>query len=230
MADRFVVVCWNIHKNAEAAAALAQLAPEADLALLQESTLAGPPGHATLVVAFRRARDERPAGVMTMSQATPTSSTALLSDTREPLVHTPKSALVTRIPLARGGALLVANVHGVNFRRAQALAGQLQELDPLLRAHAGPVIVAGDFNTWSRARRDVLSEFSERHALTSVFVGADAPRLDAILYRGLRPESSRVIPSRHSDHDALRVGFVVGVAAPSSSVRPPRRMADQPAW
>ncbi len=207
--DGFEVVCWNIHKNADAAAALDGLAPDADLVLLQESTPEAPAGHATMVVAFRRSRDDRPAGVMTVSRAVPKSSTALLSDTHEPVFRTPKSALVSMIPLAGGGALLVANVHGVNFRNADALAGQLQELDPLLREHAGPLLVAGDFNTWSRARRDVLSRFALRHGLTSVFRGADAPRLDAILYRGLRPENSVVIPSRDSDHDALRVRFVV---------------------
>lgn len=214
--DRFDVLCWNLHKNTDATAALHTLAPDADLALLQESvaTPDARPGHATLVVAFRRARDDRPAGVMTVSQATPSSSTALLSDTHEPLTRTPKSSLVTMIPLASGGGLLVANVHGVNFRPAEALRGQLQELDPLLRAHAGPTIVAGDFNTWSRDRRDVLSQFAERHALTSVFVGANAPALDAILHRGLRVESSRVIPSALSDHDALWARFVVSPAAP----------------
>jgi len=209
--DQFEVVCWNIHKNADAAAAVDGLAPGAELALLQESatTTGVPAGHAIMVVAFRRARDERPAGVMTISRAVPNSSTALLSDTREPFVRTPKSSLVTMIPLARGGVLLVANVHGVNFRNADALAGQLRELDPLLSVHRGPVIVAGDFNTWSRARRDVVSAFTERHALASVFVGEDAPRLDAIFYRGLRPENSVVISNRHSDHDALRVRFVL---------------------
>lgn len=214
--DRFEVVCWNIHKNSDALAALDELAPDADLVLLQESvtTIGAPAGHATLVVAFRRSRDERPAGVMTISQTTPSASTAVLSDSREPLAGTPKSALVSMVPLARGGELLVANVHGVNFRDAKALRGQLEELDPLLRAHAGPAIVAGDFNTWSRARRRVLAEFAERHALTSVFIGADAPRLDAILYRGLRPETSLVIPSRDSDHDALHVRFAVGATAP----------------
>ncbi len=217
--DRFEVLCWNIHKNADAAQALDRIGSDPDLVLLQESvaTAEAPPGHATLVVAFRRARDDRPAGVMTVSQATPSSSTALLSDTLEPLVRTPKSALVSMVPLARGGELLVANVHGVNFRRADALRGQLDELDPLLRAHTQPAIVAGDFNTWSPARRAALSAFAQRHGLRSVFEGDGAPRLDAILYRGLDPEGARVIPSKDSDHNALRVWFVV-----SPSGRAPR--------
>ncbi len=212
---RFEVVCWNVHKNADPAAALLGLAPDADLVLLQESAsvTGGPPGYAMMVVAFRRARDGRPAGVKTVTGVAPTSTTALLSDTREPLVRTPKSALVSTVPLAPGGSLLVANVHGVNFRNARALAGQLEELDPLLREHTGPIIVAGDFNTWSRARHDALVDFAQQHGLESVFVGADAPRLDAVLFRGLHPEDSSVIPSKASDHDVLRVRFSVREAS-----------------
>ncbi len=135
---------------------------------------------------------------------------ALLSPTPEPLTQTPKSALLTWVALADAPdrELLLVNLHGVNFRRAPILAEQLRALDPAIAEHRGPLVVAGDFNSWSRNRQTVVREFAERHALVSVFAVVEVeaePRLDDVYVRGLLVRDARVLASETSDHDGIWV-------------------------
>lgn len=121
------------------------------------------------------------------------------------LYGTPKSALLSTHPLAGGQRLLAVNVHGINLRRADLLARQLRSVEAAVAEHVGPVVVAGDFNTWSRRRFAVVEAFALRLGLMRVFAGPDAPKLDAVFVRGLEVEHARVVETRHSDHDALVV-------------------------
>jgi endonuclease/exonuclease/phosphatase (EEP) superfamily protein YafD len=209
----FALVCWNVHKerSRRLAAELERLGSQADLVLLQEAVR--PPRFAsqswTMVEAFRFVNGGAPAGVATGTVAAPTQQWPLYSPVREPLANSPKSALATAVPLHGGHSLLVVNVHGVNFRCADALRDQLATLDPIVAAHDGPVIVAGDFNTWSRRRAAVVQAFAERHRLQRVFTGRGAPRLDAVFQRGLGVEHAEVLRTRSSDHAVLTVRFAV---------------------
>lgn len=211
----FTLLSWNTHKQRHRRfeAELRRFAAGVELVLLQEATEADPVwsllpnAHAwTLVVAFEYGRASLANGVATGSTVTPTREQALLSPTREPLTCTPKSALVSWVELADdGGSLLLVNLHGINFRRAAALDAQLRVLDELLAAHSGPAVVAGDFNTWSRARREVVAAFASRHELVSPFAGGPDLRFDNVYVRGLTIVAAEVLTSRSSDHDALRV-------------------------
>lgn len=210
---KFELLCWNVHKerNRNLAAELARIGTDSHLVLLQEAirTDALPLRAWTMVEAFRFTNGGTPAGVATGSSAATIDTHSLYSSGREPLARTPKSALATTMRLHGGLVLLVINVHGVNFRNARALEDQLADLEPIVAAHAGPVIVAGDFNTWTRRRVTVLEAFAARHGLARVFTERGAPRLDAVFQRGLTVEDATVVRSRFSDHDALRVRFVV---------------------
>jgi endonuclease/exonuclease/phosphatase (EEP) superfamily protein YafD len=215
----FALLSWNTHKQRDPRfeAELARFATDVELLLLQEATEAEPvwsllpSAHAwTLVVAFEYGRDELATGVATGSAATPMREQALLSPHREPLTCTSKSALVTWVELeGDGGSLVLVNLHGINFRRAAALDAQLRTLDELLEAHSGPAVVAGDFNTWSRARREVVEAFALRHRLRSPFANVADLRFDNVYVRGLTIIAAEVLPSRSSDHDALRVELAI---------------------
>lgn len=212
---QFTLLSWNTHKQRDPRfeAELAYFTADVELVLLQEAIEVEPVWSLlpemrgwTLVVAFEYGRGEIATGVATGSAATTVREQALLSPHREPLVRTPKSALVSWIEIEGADQpLVLVNLHGINFRRAARLAAQLQMLDPLLDGHPGPAIVAGDFNTWSRARREVVEAFAQRHRLSSPFDEWAKLRFDNVYVRGLTVVSAKVLPSRSSDHDALRV-------------------------
>jgi endonuclease/exonuclease/phosphatase (EEP) superfamily protein YafD len=211
----FELLSWNVHKQRSRRfeAELLRFGADVELLLLQEAIEAEPvwsllpAEHGwTLVVAFEYGRADVATGVATGSVAVPLREQALLSPVREPVLRTPKSALLSWVEIEGAGeSLLVINLHGINFRRAPALEAQLRAFDEPLDAHAGPVIVAGDFNTWSARRREVVETFAARHRLASPFRGEPEPRLDNVYVRGLDVREAEVLKSRSSDHDALRV-------------------------
>lgn len=213
--SEFVLLCWNTHRLGDPAFAdeLERFAADVDLFVLQEAIESEPvwslvPGEQawTLVIAFEFGRADIATGVATGSAATPSRELALLSPGHEPLVATRKSSLLTWIALAeRDTELLLVNLHGINFRPAAALEAQLDALDESIAAHAGPVVVAGDFNAWTGRRRAVVEAFAAKHELLSAFNGAAQPRLDGVYVRGLVVGDAEILPSRSSDHDALRV-------------------------
>jgi endonuclease/exonuclease/phosphatase (EEP) superfamily protein YafD len=134
--------------------------------------------------------------------------------TAEPWLRIPKAALVTRYRLANGELLSVVNVHGVNFALGTAeYRAQLDALRARLARHAGPVIVAGDFNTWSEDRKDVVAAVARELGLTAVAYTDDkrsrflGEAVDHVYYRGLRAEPAQVVTVSSSDHHAVRVTF-----------------------
>lgn len=134
---------------------------------------------------------------------------------REPYLRLPKTVLISYFPLQGSQEpLLVINVHGVNFTLgARALGEQLDALERVLANHDGPVILAGDLNTWSVWRMRLVEELATRQGLKSVaFEQSPAIHLgqqvDHVYYRGLVPLKSRVIPVKSSDHYPLVVTFM----------------------
>lgn len=223
LGPRFTLLSWNTHKQRERGfeAELRRLAAGVELIALQE--VVDPPGpwlaldggrDWSLVVAFELGRDRVATGVATASTVEPVAEQGLHTPGTEPLTRTPKSMLVSEFALAGGGQRLVlVNLHGINFRPARALAAQLGELDARLDDHHGPLLVVGDFNTWSRARREVVAAFVARHRLASAFAPGQGPRLDAVYLRGLELIEAEIVDARSSDHDALRVSLEVQVPA-----------------
>jgi len=217
---QFTLLSWNLHKQRHPRfeAELLRFGVGVELLVLQEAVEWEPvwsllPGeHAwTLVIAFEYGCDRTAAGVATGSVAAPLRQQPLLSPIREPLLRTPKSSLATWFEVeGERGPMLLVNLHGINFRPAGALDAQLRELDPLLAAHEGPLVVAGDFNTWSGRRREILAAFVARHRLRSAYEDRPRPRLhDDVYVRDLLVLDAEVLASRSSDHDGLRVELEV---------------------
>lgn len=104
-------------------------------------------------------------------------------------------------------------MHGVNFTLGgKALGEQLKALEPIVMDHHGPMILAGDMNTWSSRRMALVEDFAKRQELKSVrFEQSPAihfgQQVDHIYYRGLIPLQSRVIQVKSSDHHPLVVIF-----------------------
>lgn len=170
------VVSWNIHKNADPGWQddLARFASGSDLVLLQEASLTdelrGVLGKSARHWVHADAWEYEGVanGVLTGAAVAPYD--ACLQRAVEPLITLPKSALVAWYRVAgRTETLAVANLHAINFTLALgAYREQLDALGTVLDSHRGPMIVAGDFNTWSVYRVEAVHAFATRLALSEV--------------------------------------------------------------
>lgn len=212
------VVSWNIHRNGDVGweADLARFASASDVVILQEATLT-----AALRGQFAKAGrvwthadawafDGINSGVLTAAAASPDS--ACVQRAAEPLITLPKSALVAWYRIrGRKELLAVANVHAVNFTLDLTVyQRQIENVIDVLAPHQGPIILAGDFNTWSPVRVKVLEDAAARIGLTeakpmrgerSRFMGMTA---DYIFVRGLAVEDVWVETVTSSDHQPIR--------------------------
>jgi len=215
------VVVWNIHRNADEGweADLSRFASESDLVLLQEATLTGDLRTALaragrhFVHADAWALDDVANGVLTASTAAPYE--ACVQRVREPLITLPKSVLIAWYRIeGRTDTLAVANVHAINFTlELGAYNDQLDAVAAVLANHPGPVILAGDFNTWSPVRVDSLSKLAERIGLVeaqalrgerSRFLGMP---VDYLFVRGFTVDDAWVEGVRSSDHLPIRASL-----------------------
>jgi endonuclease/exonuclease/phosphatase (EEP) superfamily protein YafD len=212
-------VSWNLHKTNDQGweTDLARYAADHDLVLLQEAVmhdavrkLVEGAGHDwQMAGAFAWNGQER--GVMVAGRVEALDSCTLRSF--EPLFPVPKSALVVRYRLSGATTVTVANLHGINFTLGLArFREQLEAVAAELARQSGPVILAGDFNTWSEARHQVLADVASKLGLVSVLV--DEPdarrrtlgqRLDHFYFRGFRLVRARVPAVTSSDHNPILV-------------------------
>lgn len=214
---------WNGHKLAqpELRYELARLAGMADLLLVQEGRkLDAPPlAHWQLAEGWRYAGDGF--GVMALSRQ-PLPQPCVIR-TAEPWLRLNKSLLAWRWPLADGQQLLLVNLHAINFDwRRSSYQQWLAQLGALLVRHQGPIIVAGDFNSWGEQRRTLLQRWAETHQLQEVSFTPDHRRrafgqpLDGIWLRGLQVATSHSASSSASDHTPLWVRLEAGAAPPAA--------------
>ena len=155
------------------------------------------------------------AGVMNVASANSIHSCGFKFD--EPLIRIPKSSLVSYYAIdGSDERLLVANIHGINFTfGVDSYREQLDKLYEAVKHHDGPMIVAGDFNTWSDSRMDVVDQLVKRLELsrleyavnnkTHIFGNA----IDHVFYRKLEPLSHHVQQVSSSDHNPISVSFKV---------------------
>jgi endonuclease/exonuclease/phosphatase (EEP) superfamily protein YafD len=212
------VVSWNIHKQDDEGwqRDLARFAAASDLLLLQEAKLdqelrdiIESAEHGWVMASSFIYRDHD-MGVLSAARTSPLASCT--ERIGEPLIVIPKSSVVTWYPIAGvAEPLAVVNVHAINFTLTLgAYEAQFAALANALASHRGPIIFAGDLNTWTDARRDVIRATAAKLGLVetrldddkrTVFLGK---QLDHILVRGLDVVEVTAIPVRSSDHNPLR--------------------------
>ncbi len=211
------VLSWNVHKNDDPGwdADLARFAADSDLLLIQEAALsaglqrvlaaAGYDG--LLASSFKLNGHET--GVLTAARVRPTS--ACVQRFFEPLLQLPKSTVITRYGL-RGTAetLAVANVHSINFTLGlDDYRAQLEAIAREFAGHRGPVIVAGDFNTWSAMRVELVNDVMHRMNLVPVLPPSDrrsrflGQQVDYIFVRGLDVVYAEAPEVGSSDHNPV---------------------------
>jgi endonuclease/exonuclease/phosphatase (EEP) superfamily protein YafD len=233
------VLVWNVYKGQREGweKEFEPLAQASDLVLLQEAWLREGSSESCpmtqalcahskfawqMVVSWVDEQGEGPStGVATGAVAPPFDLTPLVSPATEPLIDTPKTALVTRYRLeGNDEQLLCVNVHALNVVGADTLQLQLDQLGTAMEAHTGPVLLAGDFNVWTDEKQERLRALVSRLSLTEVTFDdldskADARTrffgnaLDYAFVRGLKVDKASVHVTEGSDHNALLLTLAV---------------------
>jgi endonuclease/exonuclease/phosphatase (EEP) superfamily protein YafD len=227
------LLVWNIHKQGDSGweRDLSRFAAASDVMLLQETVLQPPLRNIlddsglrwVMASSFLLGADDN--GVLTATRIAPIASCT--QRVVEPLIRFPKSAVISWLPIAdtradtrtdtradaRAGSretLAIANVHSINFELApDVYRAQLEALADALAGHRGPIIFAGDFNTWNDARDAIVAETAARLGLTELNLRVDqravffARHLDHIFIRGLQLIDISAIPVTSSDHNPL---------------------------
>ena len=224
--DTFSLLCWNVHKSNKTNPAfkpfIQKLLTEKHLYLcmFQEAEFLGE----TFIIdecAYDAAANLEIKkyfyGVLTACRTESSSAKAFLSKKKEGMVGPYKSLLLSTYPLSEEKTLLVLNIHAINFRENSTYALELEAYTNKVKAHKGPMIVAGDFNAWNKTRREELQKLCKALSLEMVvfentgkvksFMGYP---LDFVLYRGLKCIEKEVIDDHGiSDHNPLWVTFQV---------------------
>lgn len=219
--DRISILNWNIYKSRREnwTADFHEFSRGQDIVIIQEAML-----HANLTDSLKSQRfnwdlstgfeyKNVATGVLTASHVKAASQSGLRMT--EPLLRLPKATLISRYDL-RGTPkqLLVANIHGINFTLGRkAYRAQIRALQVVLEQHEGPIIVAGDFNSWSDQRQRIISQMTDRlslqslhyenHKRTRIF----GREIDHVFYRGLEPLKIETRDVTSSDHKPILVTF-----------------------
>jgi len=213
----FRVLTWNIHKQGDDGwqQDLRDFAADSDVLLLQETVLE--PSLTRMiddagmrwVMASSFLYADVDTGVLTASRIEPLASCT--QRVVEPLLRLPKSAVVTWFPL-RGQAttLAVVNAHAINFSLSLgAYRAQFDAIVDALARHVGPIVLAGDLNTWTTERIAVVDGAARRLGLKEIAFTDDRRRLflghqlDHIYVRGLDVVASSAIAVTSSDHNPV---------------------------
>lgn len=220
------VLVWNILKarRRDFSDDFRALIADRDLVLLQEAVtnapsdamFAGSRRHEWLMArSFRDPRSGIEHGVKTGSVAPALDWRLYRSRHAEPLTQTQKLILATRYPLQGSEAtLLVANMHAINFVSMKKYVDQLGQLVAALDAHDGPVLLAGDFNTWNPRRRASFFDVANDARLIEAPLERKSRlahlnmHLDHVFYRGLVLRAAASLAHvASSDHAPITATF-----------------------
>lgn len=219
--SNFQLFVWNIKKaeaKTEWARDFERFAPKSDVVLVQEAMMDDFMPSTVLRqknfcwdLATSFTDNDIATGVMSGSPIVPLSIKFLRSPGREPLANTPKMTLITEYALANSREnLLTVNIHGLNFVTDKKNREQIEKVAAVLRTHKGPIIFAGDFNTWNRNRLLKLDEILSSLKMEKQPLSNDQRRLklDHIYTRGLvATQASLHNDIESSDHKPITAEF-----------------------
>jgi len=211
---------WNIlkAKRRHWLQDFSELSADRDLVLLQEAVINTASDSLftdserfqwIMARSFRHQRTEIETGVKTGAVCNAYEKHFYLSPHAEPLFNTQKLLLVTCYKLAGETAtLMVLNMHAINFVSVKKYVEQLDQLSDALSQHSGPVILAGDFNTWNPQRLVRFFEVSRAAGLEEAAMARRSrlahlnQHLDHVFYRGLElvdvASLSHILSSDHA--------------------------------
>ena len=146
-------------------------------------------------------------GLMSASKIDSNSCIGLLSSSVEPIIKTPKLTLLTRYKIEDSKIFTIINCHLINFVRFEAFKKEIQNIEQLIKNSSGALILAGDFNTWSKKRFDLLNQICLNLGLKRVAFDENRTKkllkrdLDHIFYRDLILNEFELLKDiKSSDH------------------------------
>lgn len=149
-------------------------------------------------------------GVNTLSKIAPASY--CIGTEAEPWIQVPKVGIATKYLRENQPSLLVINLHLVNFEwNLNNYKKQVNRLFQTINDHQGPIILAGDFNTWNHHRLALIRGLAEQYQLTEVSYENDVRRrfmgnpLDHVFVRDVKVLEAKVISTESSDHNPIAV-------------------------
>ena len=212
------IVNWNIQKGGDPqwTTDLATFQGDPDLMVFQEAPL---DSNALDVVSADQYHSFSPGyrtsraltGVMTVSAVKPLTQCNFVSV--EPWLRSPKATVITEYGLTdTDQTLVVVNIHAMNFTfGAYDFRQQIRRALSALKNHAGPILLSGDFNTWSGKRSETLNEITDSLGLEKLDYDEDHRKrflgqpLDHIYIRGLEVLEATTRKVRSSDHNPMSV-------------------------
>ncbi len=215
------LLVWNIYKQGRDnwSQELTRLSSDAQLLLMQEASMdsglkAWISEHGwggNQVNAFQVMG--KSAGVINLARTMPNLACGYTE--MEPWLRLPKSGIYAQYPLSNGHSLAVVNVHAVNFTYGtNEYKLQLESLATKIQEHTGPVIVAGDFNSWSDERVNVIKKVLFSLGLQEAIFNPDhrirfmtGLPLDHVFYKDLTLKNAKAPESDASDHNPLILNF-----------------------
>lgn len=217
--ETFELLLWNMQKcrGQKWRPDFLKLIRDRHLVLLQEASLTAvnleifdqhEQYYWTMARSFNHLKLQSENGVKTGSRCLPLETLSYVSPSFEPFVQTHKMLLQTCYAL-RGNQynLKVFNLHALNFSRIGHYQKQLAQIVAAAKSHQGPMILAGDFNTWSKKRYRLLQQMSSELGLTEAKISRKSKarhlyrHLDHLFYRGLRLHQIEMVDAvTSSDH------------------------------
>ena len=210
------MVNWNIQKGGDPqwTTDLSTFQGDPDLMVLQEAPLnsnawdvVSADQYHSFSPGYRTSRSLT--GVMTVSAVKPLTQCNFVSV--EPWLRSPKATVITEYGLTHTDqTLVVVNIHAMNFTfGAHDFRKQIQRALSALDNHAGPILLSGDFNTWSGKRSETLNEMTDSLGLKKLNYDEDHRKrflgqpLDQIYIRGLEVLEATTRKVNSSDHSPM---------------------------
>lgn len=211
----FNVFVWNVYKGQRDAIFkedFLRLGKGKEFLLLQEAVINKVmpeiwrqdfPAHEwNLAQSFQYKRDLTSTGVAIGSVLAPSEVTYLRSQSRELVWLTPKLTLFNKYKFEDREVLFVCT-HVLNFVTLGAFTKSLYEIAERISKFEGPVILAGDFNTWNLKRYMVMKSIFRDLKLEHLDLEDDGRllKLDHVFVRGFNVVTAKVHhKTRGSDH------------------------------
>ncbi len=147
-------------------------------------------------------REYGASGVQTGTRYPQLDADAMLAPAVEPVVNTPKVTGFSVVEIS-GRKVLLINVHGLNANKGLDFEKHMDQIVEVAAKFEGPIIWAGDFNTWSPARLTYLKNKAQSIGMVLLVPETDTRKLklDHILVRGFKAKSVKVLDTyQSSDH------------------------------
>ncbi len=227
--QEFSLLVWNVHKENRTKrfeqtleSLLERFSP--DIVLFQEAVL---DEKSALLANYLQENGKnidlpnKTYGVLSASKFPIVEKEQIKTSYKEFFIATKKSLLITTYNIGET-LVTVVNLHAINFVPHNIFQKELQKLQERLQTIDTPLIVAGDFNTWSQTRLDMIELFAKNLTLTFAKIEQnhhiktfnDKP-LDHIFYRSLTLKTAQAIDTKNiSDHNALYALFEYNTITP----------------